>query len=420
MKTIITGAFITIVLLFSAGCHNLFTPTYPKKDIPNAIRTICQKDYHINNQIDIKIAGKTLGIRIHLDNLFSKKLKIQKNSLDKIQKLLRVIRRVCLSTSANLNFFVIIGYQETLGLDIVFYRYITDLRKARAGWMSPDDYMQRLVKGMQMDTLRWGNIRIIKFFRDLDSGNMAQVLMNNFSLQTLSELNKFDTDFLKILNDLNKKAYIKWNVIYQTSTPVKDTERLYYLEAREYFTPKPEKIKELSYQSGVLHKFYILVNTEGTNPIIDKIYSKDALPEKYRLFHSPDKWAEDDFFVEDFTFQKFLARQIVQRIEYILNKDKTKKQLNTFTMDGKFIIRDKLNREVKLKDPSENIFKLTFKPRKNIAGKFSIPKKAIETSIETIKNVCNKYKFYDLNKIQLQDYKGKAILSINKANLFKH
>lgn len=402
-------------IFLTTGCGKFFKPTYPRDEIPNAIQKLCREEYKITEKIDAKIIGKTLGVRIHFDELLDINLKLQEKAVDKLQDLLRIIRRVCLSTDAQLDFYVIIGYEKKLGIEVVFYSYVDDLKRAIAGWMSPDDYFQRLIKTMRMDTLRWGNNRIDKFIKDIESGNMVKIIINNFAQGT--KLSDLSPDFLKILTDLSKKDYIRWYLLQNNSVPAASQERLYYLEAKEYYTPRIEEVENLQYPSGTVHKLYILIGMEDLNPVIKNIYSPEKLPGVYTRFDSPSTWNEEDFFVEDFIFHEFLSTQIVQRIQYELGEDKDEEKEIPITLKGDFIIKDRLDTQIDLNDPSKNIFKMTIGPKK---GKtLELSQKIKDVILKTIKEVCGKYKFYDLGEVELVDNKGKPLLTVDKLTLFR-
>ncbi len=415
--------FIILIALFipvlTTSCGKLFTPTYPRDQIPEAIQHLCKQEYSIKEKVEVKITGKTLGVRVHFDELLTIDLKLQEEALDKLQNLLRILRRICLSTDADLDFFVIVGYEKKLGFEIVFYGYLDDLRRARAGWMSPDDYFQRLIKTMRMNTLRWGESRINKLISNIQSGDMIKVIVNNFPPGT--KLSDLSPEFLKILIDLGKKNYIRWQTIDSRSVPTGSQKRLYYIEAREHFTPKIKDAGNLQYPSDTIHKFYILVSVDDLNPIIQNIYTLETLPRQFRRLGAPEMWKEDDFYVEDFLFHQFLSTQIVQRIQSGMNKDRQiedqgKKGL--FSLKGDFVVQDRITSETQLSDPSENIYKITITPSKGSTA--PIPQKLIDLALKTVKDVCNKYHFYDLGNIQLLDNKGNILLAIDKPTLFSN
>lgn len=406
-----------LCILALTGCGRFFKPTYPQDEIPAAIQKLCKEEYNITEKIDTKIVGRTLGVRIHFDELLDINLKLQEKAVDKLQNLLRIIRRICLSTDAQLDFYVIIGYEKKLGIEAVFYSYVDDLKRAIAGWMSPDDYFQRLIKTMRMDTLRWGNNRIDKFTKDIESGNMVKVIVNNFAAGT--KLSDLTPAFLRILTDMSKKTYIRWYLLKTHSIPTKGQERLYYIEAKEYYTPKSEEAENLQYPSGTIHRLYMLIGMEDLNPVIKSIYTPAALPDRYGKLGLPSAWDEEDFFVEDFVFHEFLSTQIVQRIQSELSGDKEeeKEAVPDITLKGDFIITDRLDTQVRLTDPSKNIFKMTIGPKKG--NTLLLPQKIKDVILKTIREVCDKYKFYDLGEIQLVDNKGSQLLKIDKFTLFR-
>jgi hypothetical protein len=409
--------FIILLCITTTGCSKLFKPTYPKEKLTEIIPTLCREEYGITDKIEVKIQGKTLGARMYLDQLLDINLKLKEDALEKLQSLLKIIRRVCLSTDAELDFFLIIGYEKTLGIEVIFYSYVDDLKRVIAGWMSPDDYFERLIKNMQFDTLRWGNNRIEKLIKDIESGNMVKILVNNFAAGI--KMSEISPEFLKILTDLSKKTYIKFTGIKTNSVPVGSQERLFYLEMKEQYTALPEEQAGLQYPSGTLHKFYILTSIDNLKSVIKRIYSPKTLPEKYMKFGIPSQWDPNDFFVEDFTFHNFLSTQIVQQIQSELNalKKETEEKEPTYSMEGDFIIKDKVDTQVKLKDPSKNIFKITVSLKKNKTS--AMPQQTIDVILKTVKNVCSKYKFYDMGEIQLVDSKGNSLATVDKPTLFK-
>lgn len=415
---------IFVLCVSSIGCGRLFAPSYPKAELPKIIQNLCKEEYGITDKIDIKIAGKTLGVRITLDELLDINLKLQEKPLEKLQDLLKVIRRICLSTDADLSFFVLIGYEKKLGIEVIFYSYIDDLKRVIAGWMSTDDYFQRLIKNMQVNTLRWGNNRVEKFIKDIEACNIIKIVVNNFS--TGLKLSELNPDFLKMLADLGKKSYVKWSIIKCNSMPVANQERLYYIEAKEYYTPKPEVIEAFQYPSGTVHKLYILIKIDDLNAVITNVFTPASLPEKYVKLGAPSTWNAEDFFVEDFTFQDFLSTQIVQRIQSELGgnikenreNEQTKDAKETsYSLKGDFVVRDTLDTQIKLTDPSKNIFKITINSKKSTT--VDLPQKTIDLILKTTREVCDKYKFYDLGEIRLEDSRGNSLFTIDKSTLFK-
>ena len=420
MKNIALLILFAVLVSCTTSCSKLFDPTFSKNAIPNAIKDLCKEEYNITNTIDVNIEGKTLGVRIHIDNLLDTNLKPNVESLDKIQKLLMIIRRVCLSTDADLDFYVITGLDNNLGIELVFYSYTTDLQKVVAGWMSRNDYFQRLIKTIQLDTFRWGNLAISKLFKDLETGNIIKVIVNNFGKGT--KLSNFNTSFLKILSDLNKKSYIKWQILEQLSVQVDSQERLYYIKAKEFFTPNQEYIDKISYESGDLHEIYVLVAIVDLNTIIKDIYLSDNLPDSLKNLGDPSTWNQNKFYVKDFIFEDFLAKQIVQRIQFKLSKPTTTEEdanpTGSFIIKGDFLVDDQVDSEITLRNPNRNILSLTFTPSKNKEKNISISKELIDIVMKTIGEVCDKYKYYSVEQINILDHNGNSISSLKTSSLF--
>ena len=58
--------FLTFLVFFISGCHE----TYHPEKVVDSIKEICQKEYNINN-VEVKLVGKTLGVHLPLQQLFS-------------------------------------------------------------------------------------------------------------------------------------------------------------------------------------------------------------------------------------------------------------------------------------------------------------------------------------------------------------
>lgn len=414
-----------LISFLISGCSKVFAPTYPKETISEAIVQICQKEYNITEKIDVKIAGKTLGVRLHLPKFFRLAKKQQEKLFDeKIIPIFKVLRRVIFSTDAELEFFIIQVLDESMGAELQYYNYITDLRKFNAGWISPEEYQtKRLVKNLQLDTLKWGKTKILNLISDIEKRNMLKVLLGNFGEKFNIKL--LSPEFLKILSDVGKKQFIKWHVLFENSIQFAPQKRLFYIEAKEYYIAKPDKIGTLSYPNGTIHKFYILISIKNLVPVIEAIYTEESLPSELRELGPPEKWKEDEYFVKDYTFPEFFSNQVIQGImaEFIKpGKENSKKEEEEtspppFTLDGQFIIEE-LPATHSHGYP-KNVMKIIVK-FKNTANVGELKDRIIEATLKSIKESCKNYKFYKIGRVLVESTDGTVLYSIEYPQLFKN
>lgn len=130
------------------------SPTYLKDEIVESVVKMCKSDYNLD--VEVKVIGETLGAFVVLDNLIEENLMFNEETSIKIDAVLLSITRVCLSTNAPLKFYVVVCRDSIAGVEVSFIRYIDDIKKFMSGFISRDDYFNRLVMDVKPEIL-WDN-----------------------------------------------------------------------------------------------------------------------------------------------------------------------------------------------------------------------------------------------------------------------
>jgi hypothetical protein len=129
-----------LVLGFLSGC----SPTYPKEKIKEGVIDLCKKEYGIT--VDAKIFGNTVAVYLPVDSLFDAVLSLDARASKKINDVILSVTRVTLSTDAKFDFYVVIAQDPKVPeVEIVYIRYVDDVKRFLLGDISRDDYAKRAV-----------------------------------------------------------------------------------------------------------------------------------------------------------------------------------------------------------------------------------------------------------------------------------
>ncbi|MCK4532188.1 hypothetical protein KAU39_00250 [bacterium] len=162
------------------------TPTFPREKVSESIIKICKENYDLD--VEVKITGETLSVGIVLDNLIEENFYFTKEAKNKIDRIFLTVTRVCLSTDAPLDFFVIICRDTVSEVDVSFVRYIDDIKKSFFRYISQEDYFNRLVLEIvpqdfwEKDDFSFSEIKFPGFL----SAQMVQRLNAQINQQNLS------------------------------------------------------------------------------------------------------------------------------------------------------------------------------------------------------------------------------------------
>ena len=141
MHKILFSFFVIIVAAAITSC----SPTYPREKMVEGVKKLCKKEYGVD--VDVKVEGKTLGVRIPLKGLFDKEtLQISPKALERIDGVMLSVSRVALSSDRSIEFYIVItNDQDVPGAELVITRYVPDLRRYVFGDISRDEFTKRMV-----------------------------------------------------------------------------------------------------------------------------------------------------------------------------------------------------------------------------------------------------------------------------------
>lgn len=134
--------FVFCILIFGllTGC----APTYPKEKVQEGIVNLCNKEYKI--LVDTKIAGNTVAVYLPVENLFDAVLNLDTKASKKINDVILGVSRVSLSTDAKFDFYVVIAQDPKIPeVEIIYIRYVGDVKRFLLGDISREEYSKRAV-----------------------------------------------------------------------------------------------------------------------------------------------------------------------------------------------------------------------------------------------------------------------------------
>ncbi|MCX5715476.1 MAG: hypothetical protein NTV07_01170 [Candidatus Omnitrophica bacterium] len=133
--------FLVLCSLIISGCG---APTYPKNKIYESVVSLCKKEYRID--VDAKVTGNTVAVYLPAENLFDAVFNIDPIASKKINDVILGISRVVISTDATLDFYVVIAQDPKMPeVEIVYIRYVDDVKRFLLGGLSRGEYGKRAV-----------------------------------------------------------------------------------------------------------------------------------------------------------------------------------------------------------------------------------------------------------------------------------
>ena len=144
-KVLLLCAIYYILCAASTGCG----PTYPKKNVKEAVAGICAQEYGVN--VKVETYDKTMFIYLPLKGLLDYSFNLTRPASEKINNVIFTAARVTLSTDAKFDFYCVIAHDIKMPeLQIVIIKNVEDVRRLFASDISRGEYMKRV-----LIDLRW-------------------------------------------------------------------------------------------------------------------------------------------------------------------------------------------------------------------------------------------------------------------------
>jgi len=411
-------AIVAMCVLFAAagGCKKV---SFPREAVIQAVKDMCMKEYKV--KVKAKIVGNTFGIYIPMGSLLTSSLGFKEDALEILQDVSTSVRRVCLSTDADFDFFTVIGADRSTNIEFVMNHNNLDLRMVMLGNISRGDYIQRMVLKIRYDMQALAERRIRNFFTDLATARIEKVIGGNFYPGvTLKDISS--TFFLSLL-ELSMKDKIDFKILAIKSLQISPDDVLCYVKARETYVPKEGyAANTFTTPSGYDHEYLFVVTGKEYALGIKRIYllnsvdrvDKDTItfPKEYEAYQDVSKWDDVNFFVEDMTLPKFLAAQVAQRIKNKVNEAKVMKdKLSLESVDGECVAVGGANAG----DGYELVLKVKDKGALKQDLTRAVPAQFYALALRTFKDVCRDYKFKDFKKVSIFDADNKLLFSMDKS-----
>ncbi len=132
--------FWFLVVGFLSGCQ----PTFPKEHLQESITELCRKEYQI--KVASKVVGNTIAVYMPAEHLFDAVFNIDPKASKKMNDVILGVSRVTLSTDAKLTFYVVIAQDPQMPeIEIVYIRYVDDVKRFLLGDLSRGEYAKRAV-----------------------------------------------------------------------------------------------------------------------------------------------------------------------------------------------------------------------------------------------------------------------------------
>lgn len=423
--TILSFSSITIIFLMLISLQSCTKPSFPKERVIESVKELCELEYDLD--VDVKISGKTIGTYLELDNLFDMKDGIDKNAAERIGNLLLSVSRVCLSTDADFDFYVVIAADKKIpGMEAVFIRYVNDIKRFLLANISREDFFQRLLINVRFNPQMLSRRTIIKFFSLLSKGNSQKILSQY--LGKLTENKELLLTFLRMILELKMKKNVHYRILSLKLKPLSEDKILAYCKVRETYKPKKGYTQEdFMFSPSFDNEYLFVIGARNYSPAINEIIplytsekgiiQKKELPEEYREYGDFEKWSDSDILLENLKLEDFIAGQIAQRIirevkrledEHENKKEKNKKRGKEVEEKPLF---DFSIKSVKgfYKKNDKKYFELDFilsdVPKKNI-----LPQDLIDLSMKMTKKTLSRYYFKDYDEIIMSSDPTKKII----------
>jgi len=348
-KIILSGIIGCAVLAGLSACSK----TYREDTMAGELAKICRDEYGVDH-IQVKIAGKTIGVLLPLDNLFSANfqealanrqiqnleslLQPSQEALDKVEDVLFSTSRVVLSADKDIDFYVLQAADRKTGLQLVLTGYVQDIKRVRLWDIPRSEYRKRVLHDLKLNrTMIWSSI-VQSLFEEIGHKPAHDLLSEHFSEEGIQALET--SPLYQIFLDAARKNNLHYDLIDIRSEASANNEFLVYVKVKETYEPKPGFLaSSFAYQSGTELEFIFVVHGPAPNQyelirVIPFFYIDDhdnfkriQMPANLQLEENLSEW-QSLFDVEDVQLGDFLARQLSRRFDALLTTDE--RVFNTF------------------------------------------------------------------------------------------
>lgn len=338
---------LTLLVCLSSAGAGCSAKSYPSENLKESLAKICRDEYGISN-IEVKIAGDTLGVYLPLDKLFAADFKgsviagkvrnletlfePSPEALEKVEDVLFSISRVLLSTDRDFKFYMVQATDvENTGLQLILKGYVNDVRRVRIWDISREEYRKRVMHEMKQNRAVLWHKPVRQFFKDLEQKGVEELLETYFDPGMQPEA--LQNLFFKALRPIGStEPPASWILKDIRSARVQRGEVLVYADVH------PERAGQPVIPESADAQYLFLVSYRGEEPKISRVIpfqylnsagviQKIPFPEDIQIQDSLEDW-EQEFPVEEIHLGDFLAEQMTRRAQMMIASDE--RIANTF------------------------------------------------------------------------------------------
>jgi len=333
------AACLAASVLAASGCKS---QSYPADKIKESLLEICRQEYGIED-LDVKIAGNTIGVFLPLKKLFAADFKEaavtgkvrnletlfepSPEAMEKVEDVLFSVSRVLLSTDRQFDFYVLEATDvEKTGMQLVLVGFVNDIKRVRVWDISRNEYRKRVIHELKLNRAVVWHKPVRDFFSDLEKLPLAEIEQKYFAgllpPETIQRL-FFDT----VLTGAAGEKSVRWEIQDLRSAPVQRSEVLVYAKVRPQRDGQPILPNG---QDDLQYLFMLSQDVEDEMRIVRIIpfqfqdetgkAQTISFPKELQIEQNLDKW-ETEFPLEEYKLGPFLAQQLTRRVQAIAATD---------------------------------------------------------------------------------------------------
>lgn len=330
-------------LLITAGFSGC-AKSYPNESLKESLLEICRKEYGIDN-VEVKIAGDTLGVYLPFGRLFATDLKDaisagrirnveslfqpSPEAIEKIEDLLFALSRVMMSTDVPLRFYVLqVTDVEHSGLELTLTGYLDDIKRVRIWDIPRSEYRNRIIHEIHLNQAVVWHAPIRKFFNELSTEPLDKVrlkyLGDSLSLENLKHL------FFDVLppEEQSPRASVEWKIQDIRSVDLDKSGAVVYAKVLPQVVSQGQK-EDLS-KTPLEYLFIVSIFADEEPHIVRIIpfqyrndtgaWTKISFPTELQLEKNLSEWRQE-FELKPLHLGDFLAQQLTRRVQSDLAAD---------------------------------------------------------------------------------------------------
>ena len=427
-KLTAAGLTVSLALTLLACCMSgCFKPSFPKEKLIAKIKKVVKDEYGYD--IRARIVGKTFGLFFPVTQILDHDNTMKDNFEKKSQHIFTSAIRACLSTDADIDYFVIKFTGKLKGIEIKTVRSVNDTKRVLLGNISRNDYQTRSVFHYAYDL----DYKAETFIR-----NMFKTIPENKSSLTSFFLpgDKFDSSFwFSQLMESELKQNMHYEIIKISTKQISKDTVLIYAKVKEEYAPKPGyENYNFKFPSGHIHKFlFELILFKGIFPQIIENYSfKDKengetvtpkLPEVFAEHMDIENW-DEYFYLEDVNEPEFIIGQVSTKLNRKLS-EAANPETERLPDDTEFLSEAQ---PITLIDSSfiaqgdsktkEKTFQILFYFNET-AMKETISDELLKMTLTFFKRILKKYDYKNYNELVLLSSKGNVLKKLTRQEIDK-